>query len=412
MADVVSNMNEMHKKVYSKRPMPKVIPEIAKLQKLIPFSEKEKLGDKYVVGVRLAYPNGFTHAKGDGTAGAFALNDVKGGTQKKAEMDAYQILLRDHMSYEDAGKAVRGERSFVNGTEFFYEGLQLSARKRLETCLLYGQSGIGKVGVYTAANAAYGNDATIQIPLADWGPQIFAGIEGAELDVMTAATAVVRGTITLKGVDIETRTLILEAPLAGTAANDVLYFKGAYGKEIQGLFSIMSNTGNLFGINAAQYSLWKGNSVNVAGQFSFAKLKKGLSLAVAKGLFGRIDLFLNPGAWDDLQTSIEATRQTSDKDVKKVDIGMEEIVYHSQSGTTHIHSHPMIKEAHGFGLFTPTWKRVGAVDLSLGAPGFNGAPWFNLPNNAGVEARIYTNQGIMTETPAQNILFTGIVNSV
>lgn len=411
MADVVGSLNEMHKKVYSKRPLPNLIPEVAKIQKLIPFSEKEKLGDKFNIAVRLAYPTGFTHAVGDGSAGAFALGEVRGGTQKRAEMTAYQMLLRDQMSYEDAGKAVKGERSFVNGTEFFYEGLQLSARKRLEAELLYGGVGMATVGAYSASNASYGNQPTITVTLAQWAPQLWAGVEGCAIDVHSAATATVRGTPYVVGVDIDNRVLILSAAVTGCVANDAIYFQGCFGKEMLGIHRIVSNTGSLFGIDAATYGLWKSNSHAVGGAFSFDALKKGISKAVGKGLYGKIDLFLNPGGWDNLQTSIEALRVTSEKDVRKVEVGTEEIVYHSQNGMTVVHSHPMVKEGFGYGLFTPTWKRVGSVDLELGAPGFGGTPWFHLPSNAGVEARIYTNQGIISETPAQNILFTGIVNA-
>jgi hypothetical protein len=71
----------------------------------------------------------------------------------------------------------------------------------------------------------------------------------------------------------------------------------------------------------------------------------------------------------------------------------------------------MVKEGYAYGLFLPSWHRVGAVDLELGAPGFGGQPWFNMPTNAGVEARIYTNQGIISEMPATNFYISGIVNS-
>jgi hypothetical protein len=406
MADVIMSLNELHKKVYSKRKVPSLVPEIAKLQKAIPFSEKEKLGDKYVVGVRLALPAGFTHAKSDGTAGAFSLNDIKGGTQKKAEMDAYQILLRDVLSYEDAGKATQGERAFVDGVEFLYEGLQLSSRKRLESVLLYGGVGMGKVQTYTSG------DPSIVISASEWAPQIWAGLEGAEIDVQSGTTSTVRATVSIVSVDIENRKLTLSATASACAANDIIYFKGAYAKEMNGIHKIVTNTSTLFGLDASTYGLWKANNLAVTGAFSFAALKKVLSKTVGKsGLYGQVDLYLNPGGWDDLQTSIEALRVTSEKDVKKVDIGAEEIVYHSQNGKTVVHSHPMVKEGYAYGLFLPSWHRVGAVDLELGAPGFGGNPWFHMPSNAGVEARIYTNQGIISEMPATNFYVSGIVNS-
>lgn len=407
MADIVTNMNELHKKVYNdKRKVPNLIPDVAKIQKsLIKFESKQKLGQKFVVGVRLAYPGGFTKAKGDGTAGAFALNEVRGGTQKAAELDPYQLLLRDQMSYEDAGKAVEGEASFIDGVGFFYEGLQLSARKELEALLLYGSSGVGVVETYTAG------DPSIVIKAAEFAAQLWAGREGHDVTVMSGATSTARGTVTITKVDTENRKIWLSGTVTGAAADDVLYIANGYGKEMPGIHKILSNTGSMFGIDAGTYSLWKGSHLSLASKpLSFQSLKRVLTMATNKGLYGKMDILVNPASWDDLQESVEGTRSTTDKDVKKVEIGTEEILYHSQNGTSAIHSHPMVKQGYAYGLFTQSWKRVGSVDLQLGAPGFD-TPWFHLPSNAGIEARIYTNQGIISEQPGWNFMVSGIVNS-
>lgn len=405
MADVVEDLNAMHKVAYPEG-VPDLVPNIAKIQQRIGFNSAVKLGSYYEQPVRLALPGGFTHAKGDGTAGAFALNDSKAGTQKKAQVYAYQILLRDQMSYEDAGKAVKGKQSFINGTEYFYNGLKKSMRKRLETMLLYGGVGVGKVGTYTSA------DPSITIATAEWAPQIWAGMEGAEIDIHNAATATVRGSVTITKVDIENKKIWLSGTVSGTTANDTVYFKGNYDAEMLGLHKVLTNTGTIFNVDASTYSLWKPATHTLSSAaLSFGAVKKAVAKAVGKGLDEDVVLFCNPGGWDDLASDIASLRTIDKSEVKRVELGAEEIVYHSQNGKIEIVSHPMVKEGYAYGLCAPYWKRVGVVDMEFGAPGFGGQPFFHLATKAGVEARIYTNQALAPEMPGTSFYISGIVNT-
>lgn len=410
MADVVESLNVMHKEVYPEG-VPDLVPDLMKVQKTIGFSKADMLGSQYVQPVRLAMPGGFTHAKGDGTAGAFSLNDSKAGTQQKATITANQILLRDQMSYEDAGKAAGGKRSFVQGTKFFYEGLQKSMRKRLEIMLLYGSQSVGTIGAYSASNASYGNQPTITVNTAQWAPQIWAGAEGSEIDVQTAATSTVRGSAVIVQVDIENKVLVLSATVTGAVANDQIYFKGNFGNEMLGIHGIL-NTNSKFGIDGGVYSLWKASASALSSTaLSFAAIKKAVGKAVAKGLDEDVTLFCNPGGWDDIASDIAALRTVDKSEVKRVEIGTEEIVFHSQNGKIEIVSHPMVKEGFAYGICTPYWKRIGAVDMQFGAPGFGGEVFFHLQTKAGVEARMYTNQAVFPERPGTSFVISGIVNT-
>lgn len=404
MADVVENLNVMHKEVYPGG-VPDLIPAIAKIQNDIKFDKQEMLGSQYVQPVRLALPGGFTHALGDGTAGAFTLNDSKAGTQAKALVTGCQILLRDQMSYEDAAKATGGKKSFAEGTKFFYEGMQKSMRKRIEIELLYGNSGIGTLSAYTAGTPS------ITITLSQWAPMIWTGCEGTEIDVMSGTSGTVRGTVTIVSVDPETRIVTISGTVTGATANDVVYFKGGYGNEMSGIHKIMSNTGSLFNISAATYAQWKSSNLAVTGALSFNAVKKAITKAVGKGLMEDIKLYVNHGGWDDIASDIASLRTLDKSEVKKVDIGAEEIVYHSQNGKVEIISHPMVKEGNAYGLVAANWKRIGSADVVMGAPGFGGEPFFHLATKAGIEARSYTNQAIFSEMPATSFYISGIVNT-
>jgi len=404
VADVAENLNNLHKEVYPDG-VPDLIPSVAKIQNDIKFNKQEMLGSKYVQPVRLALPGGFTSALGDGTAGAFSLNDAKAGTQGKAEVTGCQLVLRDQLPYEDAAKAVKGKASFADGTKFFYEGMQKSMRKRLETMFLYGNVGIGKLSAYSSGTPS------ITIALSDWSPVIWAGLEGTEIDIMNGTTSTVRGSVTISSVDVENRIITISATVNGAAANDIVYFKGGYGTEMSGIHKIMANTGSLFNISASTYQLWKSSNLAITGALSFNAVKKAISKAVGKGLMDNVKLYVNHGGWDDLASDIASLRTIDKSEIKKVDIGAEEIVYHSQNGKVEIVSHPMVKEGFAYGLAAASWKRVGSADVAFGAPGFGGEPFFHLGSKAGVEARLYTSQAIFSEMPGTSFYISGIVNS-
>jgi hypothetical protein len=225
-------------------------------------------------------------------------------------------------------------------------------------------------------------------------------------------TSTVRGTVYIVGVNVETRVITISGTVTNAAAGDYVYFKGAYGKEMAGVQKILSNTGSLFNIDAATYSLWKPTSHALSSTaLSFGAVKAAIAKAVAKGLDEDVTLYVSPGAWDNVMTDIAATRRTDKNDVKKVEIGAEEIVFHSQNGMTSIVPSIFVKEGYAYGLCIPHWERLGASDVTFGTPGFGGDMFRQIDGKAGVEARAYSHQCIFSAAPAKNFLITGIVNS-
>jgi len=285
------------------------------------------------------------------------------------------------------------------------------ARKRIETNLLYGQVGVGIVQTYTSG------DPSVVISLKEWAPQIWSGMKGAEIDVMNGTTSTVRASVTIAGIDIESRKLTLSATVSGAAANDVIYFKGGYGKELVGIHKTLSNTGSLHEIDAAVYDNWKSVQHALSSQaLSFKGVKKAIAKCVGKGLMDDVVLFCNPLGWDDIQEDIMSLRTVEKSEVRRIEIGNEEIVYVSQNGATRIVSHPMVKEGYAYGLCKPYWKRIGVCDFDLGTPGLPGGQkddkvWFDIPGKSGIEARGYTAQAIYSEMPGVSFMISGIVNT-
>jgi hypothetical protein len=399
------DFSALHKVAYGEG-VPELVPDLAVIQKDIKFSQSDLLGDYFEQAVRLSLPGGFTRAKGDGTAGAFALNDATSGNLKKAKVYGYQMVLRDQMPYEDISKAAKaGPQAFKAATSLFWEGMQLSMRKMLEVNLLYGNVGIGKVSGYT------GGDPSITISASDWAPQIWAGLENASIDVMNSTTSTVRGTVTISSVDIDNRKITLSGTVTGAAAGDVVYFKGGYGKEMSGLYEILNNSGSLFNISASTYTMWKAAQHTVSGAFSFQALKKGLGKAMAKGLMEPINVYCSIGAFDDLLGDIQALRQIDKSEVRKIELGQDEVVYKYAGIAAVVKPHAMVKEGHAMGVTPNSTKRIGSADFSFGMPGrSDGKIYFDLEGYAATEGRAYSHQGIVSLAPATCVLWSSITN--
>lgn len=403
------DFSAIHKVAYGEG-VPELVPDIAIIQKDIKFSESALLGDYFEQAVRLSLPGGFTRALGDGSAGIVSLAGAVGGTQKKAKVYGNQIILQDQISYEDLSKAAKGgAQAYKKATALFWEGMQLSMRKMLEVMCLYGNSGIGKVSAYSASNASYGSQPTITIAESDWAPQIWAGFEGTVLSVMNGTSNTERGEASIVSVDIDNRVVVLSGTVSGAAANDIVYFKDGYGQEFYGLYSILSNTGTLFNINAATYANWKTPKHSVGGAFSFQALKKGLSKGAAKGLMGNITVYTSDGAFDDLTGEIHQLRQVDKSEVRRIEMGQDEVVYKRAGITATVKTHSMMKNGHAMGVVTDYAKRIGAADFKFGIPGEDKI-WFDLEGKTGKEGRAYTHQGIFIEQPGVCVFWDGITN--
>jgi hypothetical protein len=401
----VQDFSALNKTVFGDAP-PTLIPDLALVQKDIDFAAGNKLGDFFEQPVRLALPGGFTRAKGDGTAGAFSLNGAVAGAQKKAKVYGYQLTLQDQLAYEDLAKAATaGQQAYKAAMGFFWEGMQLSMRKELEIMCLYGNVGIGKVETYTSGTPS------ITIAASDWAPQIWGGREGAQIDVMNGTSGTVRGTVSVVSVDLDTRIVTLSGTVSGAQANDIVYFKGGYGKEMAGLASILANAGQLWGIDAATYNNWKAAQHAVSGAFSFQALKKGLAKGMNKGLVYPINVYASTGAVDDLIGDIHQLRTVDKSEVKKIELGADEVEYNFCGIKAKVKAHPMVKQGHAIGIVPQFAKRVGAMDIGFGMPGrTDGKVFFDLEGTAAIEGRMYTHQAIFTEMPCVNIQWTSITN--
>lgn len=416
MADApntVSTLSGLFKEQYASQ-IVNLVPDDVILQKELMFEQTDKLlGKTYNQPVLLTHEHGFTHAAPG--SGAFTLNDAVAVTMQNASVDAYQILLKTQIDYETAAKAsTGGKKAFASTVGLLAENMTLSTKKRVEVELMWGQAGLAVITGYASGTFVL----TIATP--EWAPGIWAGTEGMPIDIYAASGGSKKNTAncTITSVDIDARTITLSSGVTFTsnpAATDVIYYSGANGSEMAGMYKILANTGSLFGISAATYNLWKAASyANGSTTFLAAGMQKAIAKGAARGMSGDAIQLISVKTWADLMNDLAALRRFAENAAGgKGDymIGAESVTLYSQNGKLEIKPYLYMKEGYSFGIVKDYWKRIGATDVTFKLPDRGDEFFIHLQSKAGYELRCYTDQALFCEAPCKNVLVTGITNS-
>ena len=306
-----SDLDGLFKQVYADK-LENLIPDNSILVKKVPFQKKKRIGAQYNQPVILQQENGVTYAAAG--AGAFALNAPINMATKNAEVPSVQMLLRSQMDYETASKASGGNdaRAFFNSTKLMDQSMLESITQRLECSMLYGSS-TGGLGVTASGTEVTTTTADLVISDATWAVGIWSGQEGAVIDCYdtvggTPGTNLNSGDVTISAIDVDNKTITITASTADidaitlantTGVNVAIFWKGtataAATSDMNGIDKIITNTGSLFGISAADYNLWKGNTYSAgSAAITLEKVIKAPTVAVGKGLNEDIIAYVSP----------------------------------------------------------------------------------------------------------------------
>lgn len=401
--NTVAVLDGMFKEIYAEK-IKNLIPDGTHLINEFDFAEDSKqLGNLYHQPVVLALEHGVTYGGSSGEA--FNLNASVSGVMKDAQVQGYEMVLRSSLSVAAASRSQNDKGAFQKATKFLVANMLRSFSRRLEVQLFYGQAttGIGKV------SSVAGNVLTITNKT--WAPGIWAGGEGMPIDVYVGA--VYRGTATVNSVSFDNKTITLNAAPAGTATDDILYYKGAYGNEFAGIDKIIRNTGSLFNINASTYNLWQGNVLGNSGtgrNISFAIIEQAISRAVEKGLLNQDVLCLvNPAHWDILLTDQAALRDYDHSYTKeKFMNGAKQLEFYGQSGMIKIVPSIFVKLGSCYIVPPEEFMRVGSSDITFEQPGFPGQFFRLLSDANGFELRLYTDQALFCMAPGKCIVIDDV----
>lgn len=428
-ADVVN----LFKKVYGN--INDLQPEDYMLQKDIPFTEKQKVGESYSEAVILTAETGWTLGSND----AFELNPAIAGAVKQTTVSPSPTVLASVVPWTVLSRSAGGgEKAFVSGTKHIVKNNLKSHGKLLEIIRLYGQAD-KKLGYVSYATATYRNVAftngsgtltvngssvaftngvntsekMILVKPGDFAAGIWVGSEGAILKQINSSGAVVAEG-KLVGVDADMGVLVVDfVPVAASSTSSHrLCFDGMESvKDAMGVHKILSSNSSLFGISNTQYSLWKGNNIALNSvKFTFDRLQTGVAAAVNRGgLDGDLNIYVNPRTWGTL-ISTEAAKRMYDSSYKtnEADNGSEAIVFYHQAGKAIIKSHRMVMEGDVFGLHAADWSRSGSAEISMSVPGVDKDLIYPLENQAAYAFRTFSDQYVFCHAPARSLLWSGI----
>ncbi len=415
-----------------------LLPDDFPLAKYIPFSEKQKVGEKYVEAVCLTNETGFTLSD---STDAFELNPAIAGTVKQTEVVPYISVLPSIVPWAVMSRSAGGsDKAFFDATKYVVRNNLRSHSRLQETLRLYGRSPnlLGAVsyasqvyrgvaftnGTGTLPNTTFGsltftngiNAANKCILLAPgtFAAGIWLGFEGVKV-LQVSTTGVVQASGKLVSVDAAYGILKVDfTPVAASAVGSSrICFDGMQGsgKEYYGCEYILTRVGNLFGIDNTQYSLWSANQYDCQNQqLSLKKFQEAVANAVNKGgLEGDLDVWVNPRSWATL-ASTEAGLRVYDSSYKKgeAEQGFESVTFYTQAGKATFRPHRQMKEGIAMAMHSPSWSRSGSAEVSFQVPGIAQDVIFPLQNQAGYAFRSYSDQYIFNHEPAKQIYFYNI----
>lgn len=405
------------KQRYAKK-ITRAVPNNRFIQKNVPFSSAELIGDRFNAPILLSNDSGFTYT--DPNGGLTTLNEAVAAQMKNAYLSGSEVIERTAMTYGQLARAVAPGAAFENTFDLVMKGMVEATSKRVEIAMLYGQSGVAKAA--SSANVS-ATKTTITVMSAHWAAAIWAGSEGCQLNFYRGSSEVSSGAdavFTVSAVDSVNKKITVTGTSTGITALDAeiasypntvdAFYNGSYGLEMVGLKKILTNTSSLFGIDAAAYSLWKGNHITTSGSLTQAKILDAVATCANLGLSEDVYVCVNPKAFNVLSSDQSALRMyDSSYSNGQGTNGFAGLKFHSPSGVVTVVPHMFVKEGDCFVINLNDMQRIGASDITFQTPGKGSAyqMFFQLPSQNGVELRMYCNQAIMLYRPAQGALLDG-----
>jgi hypothetical protein len=415
MAVTAATMNGLTKKRFGQ--MNKAIPEFALFQERIKFSERAKLGKEYEELILLTRSQGVTYQKTNKET-VYDLEAARSLTTAPATVTAAEIIMVEQIAYGMLAAAERqGEEAYASAIKEALKSIVETHRFRIELAAWYGGSstGIGVISVHTDGTTT----GTLQLTVASWASGIWSQYQNGLIDVYNGST--LRNTtdaIVVTAIDPVTRTLSIsgvEADLNAIADGDYIVPHGGYDQQMTGVDAILTNTGSLFGIDAATNLVWKANTFSAgSAPATIFTYGQGLQQAVGRGVMGkRFAIHCAPAAWQDVANDAGGLRRWTESQRAEVEQGTTKLTFYgANNNTLELISNPIIKQGEAMGMVEEDWIRGGPSDLTNGLLGQPTEDFFHeIPGKSGCEVRNFSSQFIMCKKPSHQVKFTNIVPS-
>lgn len=381
------------KEVYRTGDITTLVPGIAKLASIIPFSQRDLIGNKFHIPLRTQDEHSIVGSVAGTTPSWTTAFEYINGVVADAQIDGSQLLARAAVDYEAIYKSKSDKAAFAKATAEVVKALSASAAKRREAMLLHGRKGWGTI------ESVSGTD--IVITAATWAPGLWAGCKGMQLDAYASDGTTARtnsAADAISSITMSTRTITLGNSVDGSwVAGDLLFPQSFSGTvDFIGLSAIAQNTGALYGVTS---ELMQGNVVDTStGLPSMAKLLNAASAIADFAGDGRIIAVMSPKAFEVMNSDQAAMRRYPQASSQGKN-GFKGLSFETQVGELALLPHPYAKQGEII-LFTEgETYRIGATDLNFIRRGRDGEEMLSLEvTNAGAgEMRVYASQALVVE---------------
>jgi len=412
----VSTMTGNFKNIY-KGPFINKLPSSAKLMREMPMGSATALGDFLARPVELQWEHGLTHAPPRN--GRTTLLSSNAGQSQQALVEGYQIFGRAEVDYESMAKAsMAGEKAFMAATKLVVQRLTKSGGKRSELHMLHGRRGLGTIESVSGS----GTTRSWVITSGSFIPACWAGSKNMTLDLFAANYTGTKvnsnAAVTITGVNLDTATRTLAVSGNATDLGNITSGMQIFAEtssptnDMAGIdYTIRVQSGTFWNISATDNELWRGNVISSSGSPGFAKIIGGVQRAAELGLEDDTIAIVSPAYFTRLTDDYGSLQRFDYRyDAKKGVQGIEEIVFHGQTGLTRVMPHLFQKPEQVHIICMSDWERVGAADLDFKFPEGN-SPFFQVPDIAAHELRIYGSFTPFCEAPSHQVVLTGVTYS-
>lgn len=418
LANWQANFKRRYGSFINPLPSDNTIAEFAKF-----VQQDRRPGENYNFPVKVGNEHGLT-ANTDGTA--FALNPAIDSQLQNAQLDGATLALVGNVPYDVAFKSNNGAGDGSSGGAFMrafdlkIESLMESMEFYREVSLLYGCGGAAaaaaNIGVVNASvsGANLAAPQVINLTRGTWAPGIWNMMQNGLVDVLQSNGTTVRETaVQVQSVDpTQARISLFKTGSANTVAvGDVIVPTGWRTKSCYGLQALLENTGTILNINAGIYPPWNAVKYPVGGALGRAKLLQMAARMYANGIRGGGKLFVSGMTFAELAEEADALQRFTGNTDEVKRQGAEELEYKSPIGTLQVAVHSYMKQGIGMFFKTGTVKRVGSTDVTFRGDGPNDWFFLELPQNAGYQLRVMSNQAPVMEVPYHCAILTGIANT-
>ena len=366
-----------------------LVPVVNFLRRSIEFKSILSPGELARFDVQMALENGFSV----GAAGSdFSLNPSIAQESVKAEVDGCGILLRSRVAYGLITAAQSKKQAFATFNDKKFIPMVESFSRREELLTLVGRQGLGVVDSNTSG--------VLKITEKSWNPTRWIGLKGAVLEAFTAISGGSQHNtdLVITNIDIAAREITVSGTSAAVVQNDILFFKGHRGVEPIGLMHIARNTGTLYGINAANYELWKASKYDVGTSgLTLGKILEAAANAGDKGCAEKLVCLVPLKAFQGL-VSDEAALVRHDAQKRKAENGFEYLSFYGATGEIEIVPYHNMEDG-SFLMYPPRWvSYIGSTEV-VPQVGTSGDIYFDVSDSAAKEMRLFAEWTVFCERP-------------